>query len=273
MVAKKNVFLCHKSINLNMKSIKTLRSTSLACALLLWLTACHSTYTVTSSTGRRIVIDEALDAAPDSGAIALLAPYQAKVDSVMTRPLGEAAEDMERSRPEGALTRLVADILRLAATEVLGHPADVAFMNAGGIRTTLTKGTISYGTALELLPFDNSLCVLTMKGSALMAAFDDVARLNGNGVSGATLRISPQYKAKNVRVGGRPIDPERLYTVATIDYLADGNDGMGSLIQYEERTCPPGRTLRQLFVEYVERETAAGRTIKAPAPGRILVEQ
>lgn len=255
-----------------MKSLRFIRKTLLGVCLLCGLTACQSTYKVTSATGRRIPINATLDEAPDSGAIALLAPFKQKVDSVMARPLGEAAEDMERDRPEGALSRLVADVLREAATEVLGHPADVAFMNAGGMRISLSKGTISYGTALEILPFDNSLCVLTMKGSALLAVFDNVANLKGNGLSGASLYVTADRKARDVRVGGQPIDPERLYTVATIDYLADGNDGMEGLIQYEERICPPKRTLRDLFIEYVERETAAGRAIKAPAPGRIIVE-
>lgn len=255
-----------------MKLIRLFRKASLWCCLFCGLTACQSTYKVTSATGRRIPIDSTLDAAPDEQAIALLAPYKQKVDSVMARPLGEAAEDMERDRPEGALSRLVADVLREAATEVIGHPADVAFMNAGGIRASLSKGTISYGTALEILPFDNSLCVLTMKGRALLAVFDNVASLKGNGLSGASLRITADRKAREVRVAGKPIDPDRLYTVATIDYLADGNDGMDGLLQYEERACPPGRTLRDLFIEYVERETAAGRTLRAPAPGRIIVE-
>ena len=66
---------------------------------------------------------------------------------------------------------------------------------------------------------------------------------------------------------------EMVVTVnATIDYLADGNDGMTALIQGEKRDCPPGATLRGLFMDYVERQTAAGKKITSRMEGRITVE-
>ena len=66
---------------------------------------------------------------------------------------------------------------------------------------------------------------------------------------------------------------EMVVTVnATIDYLADGNDGMTALIRAEKRECPQGATLRSLFMDYVERQTAAGKKITSRMEGRITVE-
>jgi len=73
-------------------------------------------------------------------------------------------------------------------------------------------------------------------------------------------------------VAGKPVVEDRMYTVATIDYLADGNDGMTALIRAEKRECPQGATLRSLFMDYVERQTAAGKKITSRMEGRITVE-
>lgn len=73
-------------------------------------------------------------------------------------------------------------------------------------------------------------------------------------------------------VAGKPVADDKLYTVATIDYLAEGNDGMAALIQAEKRDCPQGATLRGLFMDYVERQTAAGKKLTSRMEGRITVK-
>ena len=67
------------------------------------------------------------------------------------------------SGPESLLSNLIADVLREAAVEVLGKPADMGLINIGGIRNSLTEGDITTENIYEILPFENSLCVLTMK--------------------------------------------------------------------------------------------------------------
>lgn len=239
--------------------------------MVLTLGACHSAYEVTRVEGTRVAIDTVWDAAPDAEAVALLAPYKAKIDSVMYRVVGRAEMSMDRYRPESLLSNLVADVLRQAATDVLGRPADMGLVNIGGIRTSLSEGDITTGNIYEILPFENSLCVLTMKGSVLKHLFENIAVRGGEGVSGIQLQISRDGKLLKGTVAGAPVDDERLYTVATIDYLADGNDGMLALPQAEKRECPEGATLRSLFMQYVERQTAAGKQVTSRMEGRIQV--
>ncbi len=76
-----------------------------------------------------------------------------------------------------------------------------------------------------------------------------------------------------VNVGGQAIDEGRTYTVGTIDFLAEGNDGMAALTRASQRQCPEGATLRGLFMDYVERETAAGRKIEARIEGRVVMKK
>ena len=71
---------------------------------------------------------------------------------------------------------------------------------------------------------------------------------------------------------GQPIDDNKLYTVATIDYLADGNGSMEAFLQADDRVCPEGATLRGLFLDYVRQQTAAGKKITSRLEGRVTVK-
>lgn len=233
--------------------------------------SCRQGSEVTYVGGGRVAIDSTWDVAPDAGAVALLAPYKAQIDSVMGERLGTAATDMDRSRPESLLSNLVADVLRESASGVLGHPADVAVMNIGGIRSSLAKGDITVKDVYEILPFENALCVLTLKGDVLRQLFAEMAAKGGEGLSGARLKITADGKLAGATVAGKPVDDERMYTVATIDYLAEGNDGMPSLARAEEKTFPADMVLRDVFMHYVKRQTAAHRAVASRLDGRISV--
>lgn len=250
--------------------LKLLPGAVLTVALL--LTSCHSAYEVTKVEGGTVPIDSTWDIRPDAEAMALLAPYKAKIDSMMYRVVGTAEISMDRSRPESLLSNLVADVLRESAAEVLGKPADMGLINIGGIRNSLTEGPVTTENIYEILPFENSLCVLAMKGSALKHLFENIAARRGEGVSGIRLKISEDGKLLQGTVEGKPIADDRIYTVATIDYLADGNDGMTAFLQADKRECPEGATLRGLFMKYVEAQTAAGKKITSRLEGRITIE-
>ena len=239
----------------------------------LLLCSCRSPLEITEVQGETVAIDSTWDARPDADALALLQPYKAKLDSIMLSPIGKAAVSMDRFRPESPLSNLVADVLREAATPLLGHAADMGLVNMGGIRNSLEEGVITTGNIYEILPFENSLCVLTMKGSVLKRLCENIASRGGEGVSGIKLTISKGGKLLQALVGGQPIDEARDYTVATIDYLAEGNDGMTALPQAHQRECPPGATLRSLFMEYVQRQAAAGIALHATIEGRILLTE
>lgn len=240
--------------------------------LLLTASSCHSGYEVTKVEGGRIPVDATWDAQPDAEAVALLAPYKAQVDSVMQHVVGHSAVSMDRERPESPLSNLVADVLRRSGADVLGRPADMGLVNVGGIRSLLTEGPVTTENIYEILPFENSLCVLTLKGAVLKQLFENIAARGGEGVSGVQLKISRDGRLLQASVGGRPVEEDRDYTVATIDYLADGNDGMTALLQADSRACPEGATLRGLFMRFVEQEEAAGRQLTARVEERIVVE-
>ena len=216
---------------------------------LLTFSSCQSThemaktdYQIAKVEGRMIDIDAKWDTHPDADAVAILKPYKEKIDNMMYK------------------------------RQVQDKPADMGLVNMGGLRNILPAGDITVGTVYEILPFENSLCVMKMKGTHLKALLTSIASLKGEGVSGIRMEITKDGKLLNATVGGQPIDDNKLYTVATIDYLADGNGSMEAFLQADDRVCPEGATLRGLFLDYVRQQTAAGKKITSALDGRITVK-
>ncbi len=245
----------------------------IALALTLGFSSCKTTqsYQIVNIDADRIKIDAQYDANPSIEASQILAPYKLGVDSVMGTILGYSANTLDKFRPESPLSNLVADVLRQAATRVIGEPADIGLMNIGGIRNILPQGNITTGTVFEILPFENSLCVLKIKGIHVRELMSNIAVVKGEGVSNIQI-IVKDGKVESALVGGKEIEDDKIYTLATIDYIADGNDGMKALVHADERVCPDGATLRSLFLEFVEQQTNNGEIIDAKIEGRIQIK-
>ena len=208
---------------------------SFSLCLLIAATACSpSAAQTTLLQAERIEVTSELDSHIDPALTALLAPYQAAVDSLRKPLLGQSAMAMTAERPESLLSNWVSDALR-AHADSIGQPADIGLYNMGGIRSNLPAGPITRGDILEMAPFENRFCLLTLKGSDLLNLFAQIAHSGGEGLSGAQLDISPDGQLLAAKVGGRAVDEQRIYTLATIDYLSGGNDGLLAL--KEAVTC------------------------------------
>jgi len=136
---------------------------------------------------------------------------------------------------ESAVGNLVTDMLRAAMQ------ADVALINGGGIRgnTILPAGQLRRRDVLTILPFANKIVKLDITGETLRLALENglsqVERTAGRfpQVSGVRYVFDPRRSAGSrlvsVTVGGRPLDPQARYTLATFDFLLGGGDGYGML--------------------------------------------
>ncbi len=246
--------------------------------VLLGLAGCRASYQPSGGisvvvTGGRIPVDSVYDRYPDREAVHLVALYQAEVKQAMGQVIGVSAMDMERDCPESLLSNLVADVLLEYARAWSGLPVEFAVMNIGGIRSDLPKGAITIGKVYEILPFENSMCIVTLRGEEVKALFTEIARVRGEAVSNVQVEISAARELLSLQIDGKPVDENRLYTVATVDYLAEGNDGMTAFQRSERCDCPPGETIRSIFMEYVKQQTARGELIRSELDGRCVVKR
>lgn len=243
-----------------------------AVAILMMAASCKAPLVVTNVEGGVISVDSTWDAVQNEAAVELLRPYKAVVDSTMGEVLGVCDVFMNNSRPEDRLQNLVSDVLRQAAVDVIGRPADLGLVNVGGLRSSLAKGDVTRGDVFEILPFENSLCVLTVDGVILRRTLEAIAARGGEGVSGVRMVITKDGKLIESSVGDEQIDDTKLYTIATIDYLSGGNDGMTPLLDAKESVCPPDATLRDIFLRYLNEQTKTGKKLSAEIEGRIIVK-
>lgn len=236
------------------------------------LEGCQSNYSLVSVEGGRVPITATYDECPDREAEELVQQYKDKVDSIMSPVIGYAAATLTAYRPESPLSNWIADVLRDGARQLTGKPADVAVMNMGGIRNSLPQGNITFGTIYEIAPFENALCVVTMDGATLETLFSQIASVHGEGLSGAQLVITSDGKLLEAKVGGQNIDREKEYTVATIDYLAEGNDKMEAFRDARSKMVSKEHLLRNLLLDCVAGCEKEGKVIDARTENRIVVK-
>ncbi len=245
-------------------------SAMLVLALMI-LASCGSSYKLTSITGSKTEISSFWDNKPNAKAIEVLAPYKAKIDSVMMPVVGISNMDMDARRPESLLSNLVADVLRESPSRYLNETADIAVINIGGLRNSLNKGDITYGEIYEILPFENALCLLEMKGDVVAELMKNIVSVKGEGVSNVRLTAKKDGTIINCTIGGEPLDLKRTYKVATVNYLAEGNDGLVAFKKAQKKRCLPEATIRDIFLAYVREQARQGKGIVSAMEGRILL--
>ncbi len=129
--------------------------------------------------------------------------------------------------------------------------ADIALVNGGGVRANIEKGDVTFGNIISVHPFGNMLCVIEVTGQQILDALEWGSRAvpgeNGGFLqtSGLTYEINTQVESpcledengmfagiegtrrvQNVMVGEEPIDPEKVYTLASHNYmLLEKGDG------------------------------------------------
>ncbi|MDR0542160.1 MAG: 5'-nucleotidase C-terminal domain-containing protein [Dysgonamonadaceae bacterium] len=234
------------------------------------LSACgQSKYVVQSVESSRIEMDSAWDAKANPAMAALVASYKTQLDAKMNAPIGVAAQTLQKGFPQSLLSNFTADAMQQMAETEWGH-VDFAVMNMGGLRSTLNQGPITLGNLYEVYPFENRLVLLELPGKAVKDFFDFIAFHGGQGLSGTVSLAVKKRAVESLNIGGKPLDERKVYRIATIDYLAEGNDGMVAF-QQATKVEDSNRQLRDWMIEYVKTLTANNIEINATIDNRITI--
>jgi 2',3'-cyclic-nucleotide 2'-phosphodiesterase (5'-nucleotidase family) len=215
---------------------------------------------------------------PDPAMTALVARYQARLSQALDGRIGETRVPLDARNAalrtgETNVGNYVADVIRARLR------ADVAVMNGGGIRgnQVVPAGPLARRDVNALVPFLNVLVKLEVSGRVLLDVLErSVAAYPRE--SGGFLQVSglaftfdptrpPGARVQRVLVDGRPLDPERRYTLATNSYLARGGDGYAMLATAKQLVGPEdGPGLAETLVEAIERAGAIAPVVE----GRIV---
>ena len=178
---------------------------------------------------------------PDPATLARVQEYEKllaqELDVVIATLTGEldSRTAIVRSQ-ETAIGDLIADAMR----EATG--ADVAVINGGGIRGNRVYPAghqLTRRDVLSELPFGNRTVVAPVSGADIKAAIENgVSQVEHRAgrfpqVSGLTAIVDRSRPAGDrvvaMTIGGAPLDPQKIYRVATNDFMLRGGDGYGML--------------------------------------------
>jgi 2',3'-cyclic-nucleotide 2'-phosphodiesterase (5'-nucleotidase family) len=219
-------------------------------SLLVLVSACagsKSTLTMGDSKDVYYNIDESL--APDAEIAMLIAPYLTAMKTRMNQVIAYSETDMERGQPEGVLGNMSADILRFRAIRELGKQVEIAVINNGGLRVPISQGNVTVGHIYELMPFENTISVLTLSGAQVLTLANQIAEYGGQPVSGMRFRMENGV-ARDILINYQPLDVERTYLVATNNFMADGGETLAVLWEPLDRIDLPV-LIREAMIEYI----------------------
>ncbi|MDO9153535.1 MAG: 5'-nucleotidase [Paludibacter sp.] len=235
--------------------------------LLIFISCSYNNTIITGAKSSKIAIDNSFEKIADKNYTEYLQVYKQKIDTLMNVVIGKAAETMRAHKPESLLSNFCADVYLKTGSNFLKYPVDIAIVNLGGLRTQIPEGDIKVRNVFELMPFENELVILWLKGDKLNDLLQYFAAAGGEGVAGLRMEIK-NGKAINIKIGGNALDINKKYTIATNDYLAGGNDKMVQLARYEKIEFTNIK-IRDMLLEHIKAETLKGNKIQTKLDGRI----
>jgi 2',3'-cyclic-nucleotide 2'-phosphodiesterase (5'-nucleotidase family) len=131
-----------------------------------------------------------------------------------------------------------------------GHNIDIVLINHGGIRAILSKGNITTRTAYEIMPFENSVVVTELKGLQVKELISYLQKAKrAHPISGLTIKLDKNYDLIEAKVNGELIDDNKIYYVATNDYLYGGGDRM-DFFQKSDTLHVLDYKIRNVLIDY-----------------------
>lgn len=176
---------------------------------------------------------------------------------------------MEKERPECALTNWYIDALMKKTSEYTGKHIDVGFANYGGVRIDMPEGNVFRDDIMSMFPFNNTLYYFTLTGESLLEICNNIATRRPEVFGGLRLVIKDQ-KLVSATVDGQPIDPKKIYSVATLDYLMSGNSWF-RFGKYAIDGFNTEKPVLEAMLEYVAELTRQGKPIEYKTDGRFTV--
>ena len=194
--------------------------------------------------------------APDPKILKVIEKENKKFEPILKQTVGEALVDLCERDPATGERRVrsqetnMGDFVADAFRAVLN--TDVALVNGGSLRNKISKGVFTYQDILTAFPFGNMSSAVEVTGQTILDALELSAMnlpdenggfLQVSGMSytidatipstveldahGSFVAVRGDRRIKDVMIGGKPLDPEKIYTVGGTTYvLKDGGNGM-----------------------------------------------
>jgi len=155
----------------------------------------------------------------DQEVTALLNSITQQVAPEMDKVIGRTNQPLDRFVPgriDGPMPNWVSDAMASAAK------TQIAIMNTAGIRSSIPAGPITMRQVFNVMPFDNQMVRMRMKGSQFIAAVQHAVKpdFTSSMQYSSAVKVIISASGTQVLINGQPADPNAVYTVALSDFLA-----------------------------------------------------
>ncbi len=264
---------------------------ALACTSLLTAQDFHYKWIITDIDGTRTGVkpvvakaEDALGKVVDSSFIApngsvyngrtkdvasLLLSYQSKMARVK-EVVAYSPKFLKKGYPESELTNLFVDLMMASVEKSSGKKVDVGLGNFGGVRVDLPKGDVILDDMLSMFPFKNSTVYLEIKGKDLRKIFETFASSSFQILGGVKIHVKDGVLVSAL-VGGEPIDDEKVYSMATIDFLYNGGDSV-NIKSVAFNVQKYSVDVIDFVMDYVYELRKEGKPLTYHKDGRVVIE-
>lgn len=221
---------------------------------------------VTSATGDSLLLDASVS--PDQPTLDRIGELAGPIETLKEKEVARIAADIDGSRElcrsaECPMGAIVTDAM---LARVAGQGVTIALTNGGGLRASIAGGIVTMGDVLAVLPFQNTLSTFNIKGSDLEAALENgLSQVEEGGgrfpqVAGMRFTWDPavapgQGRVQSVEVKDGDawvaLEPERVYTVASNNFLRAGGDGYISLRDAATNAYDYGPGLEDVLADFL----------------------
>lgn len=204
--------------------------------------------------GKQLSISDSINS--DAEIDSFIKPYREHVNTELDSVLAYSVDTYSKKDGEynTAIGNLFADVIYEQANPVFnsrtGNNIDMVLVNHGGIRAIISKGNVTTRTAYEIMPFENSIVVVALKGKSINELINYLALAKrAHPISGLKLAVDEDFNIVEAVINGEPIDTTKTYYVATNDYLYNGGDHM-TFFQPNEGLEVLNYKIRSAFLDY-----------------------
>jgi len=238
-----------------MKNIIYKKLFLLICTIL--LASCKKKEYLIRTEATRIEIDNSTSNNPDIERF--IKPYRENVNKNLDSVL--AYSSATYSKKDGAFNtaigNLMADIVLEQANPFFKsktkNTIDMVLLNYGGIRASIPKGAITSRTAYQVMPFENSIVVVEMKGIQVRKIIQYLQKSRkAHPISGLKLTVDRDFNIVNAFINGKKIKDDEVYFIATNDYLYHGGSEM-YFFEQAEQSYTLHYKIRNAMIDYFKK--------------------
>jgi 2',3'-cyclic-nucleotide 2'-phosphodiesterase (5'-nucleotidase family) len=203
----------------------------------------------------------------DDSILNYVAPYRNRINKVLDSTLAYVTNDLVKDdgTRNTSAGNFLADVVLEQANPIFTSRTkkqiDFVVLNHGGIRSIISKGEVNARTAYQIMPFENNIVVVEMKGKSVKDMLSFLAESGrAHPVANTKLVLDNNNNYIKTEINGAPFEENKTYYVATNDYLVQGGDDM---VFFKNRTSTTNLDylVRNAIIDYLKKVDTITATV------------